>query len=176
MANTSLGVLNALGVPINIDMEQIPGGDLRQVVTLGGKSLEAAVAEVVNSAVAAGLYGVLTRRAPVGAPFVHIATASNNATSVATGARQIHAISGFNNSQGVLFVKVYDKASPPNPATDTPVWVIGSQPGGPPWCEAPPPGVAFTLGIAILIVQGSAHTDNTGVAVAGTCVVNIFKE
>lgn len=174
MANTSLAVLNALGATVQIDAEAIAGGDLRQVIVFGDKSVEAAVVAVVNGPQAAGAYGLTFRRAPLGTPFNVNAANGTNAQVVKNSAGVVHAVSGFNKASAPRYLKFYDKASTPNPASDTPVWVVGCQ-AGLPFSDAPPPGVAFTNGIAIVIVTGIAATD-TGATTLDDLVVNIFKE
>jgi hypothetical protein len=86
----------------------------------------------------------------------------------------VHLFSGFNNAAYPVFVKFFDKATAPNPASDTVVWTVSMQAGMP--CEvSPPPGVYFTAGISIAIVKGIADTNNTRVG-ASACVIDIFRE
>jgi hypothetical protein len=176
MSNQSLAVLDATGLTKNIDMESTADGDFRQPICIGGKSVVAAIAEVVNTALASGAYGLAIRRAPTGLPWHRLADGtSGDKASIKGTPGVVHHVSVFsNNPDYPVFVKFYDKASAPNPVSDTPVWVVGVQ-AGVPRDVAPPASVAFSIGIAVAIVKGIAQNDNTSVA-ASDCIVNVFWE
>jgi hypothetical protein len=100
--------------------------------------------------------------------------ATNNATSVKASAGQVYGLQVFNVTATVIYLKLYDKASAPAPASDTPVKVIpipaNTAVGGAiiKWEQ----GVQFSTGIAYAVVTGLSSTDNTAVAV-NSGVVNI---
>lgn len=99
---------------------------------------------------------------------------SNNATTVKASAGQVYAIQVFNVTATVAYLKLYNKASNPAPASDTPVKVIpipaNTSVGGVSvkWEK----GLEFTTGIAYAVVTGISSTDNTSVA-ANSGIVNI---
>jgi len=99
---------------------------------------------------------------------------SNNATTVKASAGQVYAIQVFNVTATVAYLKLYNKASNPTPASDTAVKVIpipaNTSVGGVSvkWEK----GLEFTTGIAYAVVTGISGTDNTSVA-ANSGIVNI---
>lgn len=100
-----------------------------------------------------------------------ISAASNNADTIKASAGQVYGVSVFNNAQYPVYVKLYNKASAPAPASDTPIRTIGVQAGV---CRDVPIfyGLACATGIAIAIVKGIADNDNTSVA-ASDCAVDV---
>lgn len=106
-------------------------------------------------------------------PYHLVSAATNNATSVKASAGTVYDVQCFNTNASPRYLKFYDKASTPSPATDTPVKVV-MMPGnasGAGATAAFPVGVNFTLGIAIAIVAGIGDTDNTAVG-ANDCVIS----
>lgn len=101
-----------------------------------------------------------------------ISISGNNAAVIKNFAGTVYGWTLFNAAGYKIYVKLYDKATTPNPASDTPKRTIGIQAGMP----APPldydGGLTFSSGIAMAIVQGSADSDNTAVA-AGDCIGDI---
>ena len=69
-----------------------------------------------------------------------------------------------NNSGSVRYVKIYNKATAPVPASDTPVasWNI---PAGQTWTHELEGGLSCPIGIALAITGGVADTDTTATAV-----------
>lgn len=98
-------------------------------------------------------------------PTTVASAATNNATSFKGSAGQVGAVYATNNGAAFAYVKFYDKASVPAPATDTALlkYVIGLPPGGGGQI-AIPAGLSFANGIAYAIVGGAANNDNTSVA------------
>lgn len=92
-------------------------------------------------------------------------TASNNLTSLKASAGQIYSIDVFNVAAYTVFLKLYNKASAPVVASDTPVWTIPIQAGGG-YSKTFPAGKSFATGIAYAVVKLQADTDATNV-VAG---------
>jgi len=91
-----------------------------------------------------------------------VSAASNNATSVKASAGSIGSIVACNNSAGWRYLKIYNKASAPAPATDVPIRTIGIPPGGTVDMQHAI-GLRCSLGIAIAIVAGIAANDNTAI-------------
>lgn len=87
---------------------------------------------------------------------------SNNATSVATGTKTIKYLQAFNGDTDACRLKIYDKATAPDPSTDTPLVVIMLPPAGGAWRDINSE-IVCTIGIAFLLVKGPADTDNTAV-------------
>lgn len=90
-----------------------------------------------------------------------LSEATNNATVVKNSAALLNSLSGYNLADYPCRVKLYNKATAPDPATDTPVAVVTVPPG-----DSYSPNVGryahrFTTGLSYLIVKGSADTDDT---------------
>jgi hypothetical protein len=98
--------------------------------------------------------------------------ASNNLTSVKASAGQLYTIDVFNVAAYNVFLKLYNKASAPVVASDTPVMTIPIQAGGG-YSKTWTMGLPFSTGIAYAIVKLQADTDNTNV-VAGDLTGNIL--
>jgi hypothetical protein len=105
-----------------------------------------------------------------------VSTATNNATSVKASAGQVYNVSAFNNSTNTGYLKLYNKASAPTPASDTPLQTYlipaGNGTSGAGFVLPVAKGLAFSTGIAFAIVGGIGVTDNTSVA-ANAFVVNV---
>ena len=108
-------------------------------------------------------------------PFHLVLSNTTNSTVVKSTKGQLYRITGFNKSAGAVpfHLKIYDKATAANPASDVPKIVYTF----PPDLSTPPlivpHGVAFANGIAILVTLGIADTDNTSIAAAGDGVIGI---
>ena len=108
-------------------------------------------------------------------PYQLVSAATNNATSLKATAGQVYSIQAFNNSANIAYLKFYNKASAPAPATDTPVKTIlipANSLGSGAVFDFGNLGLQFATGIAFAIVGGIAVDDNTAVA-ANETVVNI---
>ena len=110
-----------------------------------------------------------------GLSMTHLVSAnSNNATVVKNSAGQVYGIEVFNVNAAARYLKLYDKATAPNPASDTPVKTIlipGSTSGAG-VVTSFTNGLAFSNGIAFILVTGMADTDNNSVG-ANDVVVNL---
>jgi hypothetical protein len=105
-----------------------------------------------------------------------ISAASNNATVVKASAGQVYTIMAHNLNAAVRYLKFYNKATAPAPATDTPVLTLpipGNTAGAGFVLDTGGMGIVFSTGIAIAIVTGVATNDNTAVA-ANEIVVNVL--
>lgn len=100
-----------------------------------------------------------------------VALGTNNAAVIKNSAGQVYGVKAFNNTTYPVFVKLYDKATTPNPAVDVPVKTIGLQ-AGLGVADEIGFGIPFTNGIGIAIVLGISDTDNNAV-VANDCVVDV---
>jgi hypothetical protein len=92
---------------------------------------------------------------------------SNNATSLKASAGTVFGVQVFNNSANIAYLKFYNKASAPSPASDTPYKVIGipaNTSGAGSNVTFGPDGLPFSTGIAYALVGGIGDTDNTSVA------------
>ncbi len=101
-----------------------------------------------------------------------VAGASNNATVAKASAGQVYGVVVGNVAGAVRYVKLYDKATTPAPASDTPKMVVPVPAGGVVTLTFDS-GVAFGTGIAYATVTGIAGNDNTSVA-ANDLVVTVF--
>ncbi len=100
-----------------------------------------------------------------------VATASNNAGVLKASSGRLLGISAFNVAAYPVYIKFYDKASAPVPATDNPVAVFGVPANSQDLNITFPDGRLFTVGIAYAIVKLITRNDNTAL-VAGDCVAS----
>lgn len=102
-----------------------------------------------------------------------ISAATNNAQSIKGAAGQVYGIHAHNIGAAVRYLKLYNKATAPAPATDGGLLVktIPVQPGIPVVIPIPK-GLAFAAGVGMALVSGIATNDNTN-AVANEVTVNI---
>lgn len=93
-----------------------------------------------------------------------ISAASNNATSIKASAGQIYGWEIYNTNAAVRYVKLYNKASAPAPASDNALlkMVIGVPPSGRAFYYSDN-GIACSSGIGLAAVTGISDTDNTSV-------------
>jgi hypothetical protein len=111
------------------------------------------------------------------ATFRKIGAATNNADVVKAALGQVYGI----HLQSItiatpVYVKLYDKATTPAPATDTPkrtIMIPGGGTTGGRWDITFPLGITFGTGIALAIVVGIGDTDNTSLASANQHFVEI---
>lgn len=97
--------------------------------------------------------------------------ASTNATSVKASAGQLYSVTATNNSTSARYLKFYNKASAPNPASDTPVLRIMIPASGGITADYSK-GLVFGTGIAYAVVTGAGDT-NTGAVGADECQINV---
>lgn len=90
-----------------------------------------------------------------------VAAASNNAQNLKGSAAQLFGVHVFNNATYPIYVKCFNKATPPIVGTDVPAVTIGVQGGTA--RDARFQAMSFTLGLGVAIVKGIADTDNTSV-------------
>lgn len=192
--NMQLGKVDGSGnLKVNVSAGGVPAGQDNTSFTSGstqGLPL-IAVADSTNSvgAVTQGNQGVpkmTTGRqllvAPqanvIGgwSPFRVLAANTNNATNVKAGPGSVGYILAVNVTATVVFLKLYNKASTPAPATDTALLVatipIPASTSGAGVSLPVPAGIAFSTGIGFAIVANIADADNTSVA-ANCAVVNL---
>lgn len=100
--------------------------------------------------------------------------ATNNATSLKASAGQLYGASVYNNAAYPIYLKFYNKATAPAPATDTVVYEVPVQAGTERQVHSDE-GLAFATGIAYAVVKGISDTDNTSVAASDGSVDLIYK-
>ena len=173
MANSSAAT--ALGTLF--DTEQIPGGDHRQVICLGSKSVEGDVAPVL------AVYGLAVHLRPMTSGGTStdrtITTAGTNAKSIKSTAGMVFSVTIINVSatNELILAKLFDKASAPTVGTDTAVMPLAGQVGVPIQYTFPY-GREFTNGIALAILKGAtaiADTDTTATALNDAVVLVEFE-
>jgi hypothetical protein len=138
-----------------------------------------AVTAITNALPAgSGLIGdvALQPRATGGnTPYSRLSANTTNAVSIV--GTQTNLLGGWitNTNASPRYVKLYNKATAPDPASDTPVLrllIPGNANGAGGVC-AIPAGIQFSLGLAMLIVTGVGDTDATAVA-ANEIIVNLW--
>lgn len=98
------------------------------------------------------------------------AAASNNATSAKGSAGAVYKVIGF-NAGTVTYLKFYNKASAPAPASDTPIFTFYLAANTAFALDLD--GHYFSTGIAYALVTGNSDTDNTSVAAAAVLGLNV---
>lgn len=102
-----------------------------------------------------------------------LSAASNNATVVKASAGRVLAISVNNVNASARYLKLYDKATTPAPATDNALLKLVIPLAATSAVHlAFPGGVKFANGIGFALVTGISDTDNTSVS-ASEHVVNV---
>jgi hypothetical protein len=107
-----------------------------------------------------------------------LSAASNNATAIKAGAGTLGFLICFNLNAAAMYVKFYNKATAPDPASDTPVLTVlvpGGTAGAGVCVPLPPQGLAFSTGIGIAMVTGIANNNNTGVAASEVIAAYGYK-
>lgn len=91
-----------------------------------------------------------------------VAAATNNAAAIKASAGQVYGWEIYNAAAAARYVKLYNKATTPAPATDNALLkeVIGIAAGQRAFYNSEN-GIAFSSGIGIAAVTGIADTDNT---------------
>lgn len=108
-----------------------------------------------------------------GSTYSHISTHDTNLVVIKSGAGVLLGIDGFSESgANGAWIKLYDKATAPVLASDTPIARRKIIPltGGAGFIKPYPQGVAFTNGLAMAITGLIADTDTTAVASADFAV------
>lgn len=93
--------------------------------------------------------------------------ANNNATNIKATPGVVGYITASNTNANPRFVKFYNLAAAPAPASDVPVFVAlipGGVDGRGTNIPLPEVGIAFSVGISYVIVANEADNDNTSVA------------
>jgi len=91
-------------------------------------------------------------------PYTHISTASTNAIVVKASAGNVYNFIATNVSNQIKYVKFYDKATTPNPTTDSADYIIPLQNGQ---------TIALALGVSPFIFHNGISFANTTSASGG---------
>lgn len=100
-------------------------------------------------------------------PYHLITAASNNLVSVKGSAGLLYGLSVSNNSASAIFFKLYNKATAPVVASDTPVRTI-QVPANSTVITAFPLGMGFSSGIAYACTGAIPDADATNITIAGS--------
>jgi hypothetical protein len=113
-----------------------------------------------------------------GSSFRLNSAASNNATSVKASAGTLYSLFAVNLNAAVRYVKFYNKASAPAPATDNSlllaVFPIPASTTGAGFSINLDPGIDFSTGIAYAVVTDASDTGNTSVAANEIFLVGVY--
>jgi hypothetical protein len=103
-----------------------------------------------------------------------VAAATNNATSLKATSGAIYRVHIYSAATYPVYVKFWNKASAPAPASDSALLVctVGCQAGQTRDYIPDDGGISFSTGIGYAVVKGMADNDNVAVA-ASDCVVQI---
>lgn len=107
-------------------------------------------------------------------PFHALSAASNNSTSLKGSAGLLYGYSISNTTASIRWVKFYNKASAPAPATDTVVWAE-QIPANATVIATFPEGMGFATGIAFAAVANASDTDNTSIGAADLSIDIRYK-
>jgi len=105
-------------------------------------------------------------------PSAYLAAATINATVVNAGPTLLSAWFIRNLAAANRFVKLYDKATAPDPTTDVPAAIFGLPTSGFS-DECVPEGIFFKNGLSFVMVTGAVNTDKT-VCAANDVILNLF--
>lgn len=148
--------------PVQMNVNVAQWGGLEATTSEGLILVGVDVSGGINVATIGGLNPVAGDTA-----FTKVATGTNyDRTVVVVGAGVLTALQASNINAAPAYIKLYDLAVVPNPATHTPfatLLIPGSTAGGINDLKVGK-GRAFTAGLAYVIVTGAAVTDTTGVA------------
>lgn len=132
------------------------------------------ISQILSSGVQAQQFGTWSLGASTSGgtnDFHLVSAASNNATNIKNSAGQVYGYEIYNTNAAVRFVKLYNKSSAPNPASDSPFRTIAVPAGGRAHFHSTT-GLALGNGISLATVTGISDTDNTSVG-AGDLVIDI---
>jgi hypothetical protein len=101
-----------------------------------------------------------------------LASADTNLATPKASAGQLYGWYVYNNSASAKFLKIYNKASNPTLASDTPVLTI-PVPATSKTEIAIPSGIALSAGLAIAATGAVGDTDTTALA-ANDLIINLF--
>lgn len=109
------------------------------------------------------------------ATFFHLpsAAASTNATLIKATSGRVAAITAYNASAAVRYLKLYNKASAPTVGTDTPVLTFAIGPAQQFNLAVMGVGIYFATGIAYALTTGSADSDTGALTAADVVGLNI---
>lgn len=107
-------------------------------------------------------------------PYHLKAAATTNLTSLKSSPGQIYSIQAFNAAATTKYLKLYDKATAPAPASDTPINVYPLEAGKMTTINFFQ-GKEFAVGIAFSITGGVGNTDTTALA-ANDVILNMEYE
>lgn len=161
MADSNIPVV--LGDPARIDTRTV-GTDHRQVVVLGDPTTNANVATVdASGRMTVNVFGTVTTTAVTPTAHFRNSTADTNLVNVKTTAGTVFNLTASNTGAGVAWVKLYNKATAPVLASDTPVLIVPVPAGGFVNLPFEAVGLRFGTGIAHAITGLGADTDATAV-------------
>ncbi len=103
-----------------------------------------------------------------------VSAASNNANNIKNAGGKVYGYDIYNTNAAVRYVKLYNKATAPAPATDNALLIrtIGIPPNGTKALHIAAGMAGFVNGIGLATTTGSSDTDNTSVA-AGDLIIEI---
>ncbi len=103
-----------------------------------------------------------------------VSAATNNATNIKNAGGKVYGYDIYNTNAAVRYVKLYNKATAPAPATDNALLIrtIGIPPSGKAVLHIAAGLAGFTNGIGLATTTGSSDTDNTSVG-AGDLIIEI---
>lgn len=99
--------------------------------------------------------------------------ATNNATLVKATPGTLRQIIAYNSTAAVIYLKIFNKATAPDPAADVPLLTLVIPPTGGFVGDA---SAQFTAGIGIALVTGAADLNNTAVGAAAILGLNVLYD
>lgn len=100
------------------------------------------------------------------------AAASTNATVAKASAGDIHRVTGYNDSAGLRYLKLYNKATAPTVGTDTPILTLALEAHSAFNIEIG--GYYCSAGIAYALTTGAADADTAAVTAADIVGLNVL--
>lgn len=102
---------------------------------------------------------------------------TTNATVAKASMGDLFAITGYNTTAAVVYLKIYNKASAPTVGTDTPVLTIAIPPNAPVPANCMGTGpLYFSTGIAYALTGAAADSDTTAVTAGAIVGLNLIYQ
>lgn len=173
-AVTATGALSALAAYdavvagtryVRARLTAITTGAVSVTIATTTSQIDPTPAVPTHAVTSSGTWNVVPSKATTGglSRYLVVSAATNNAAVVKATAGTLYAVHLTNTGAATRYVKFYQKATAPAPATDTAVLVFAIPAGQQLRVGLADLGDSFTTGIGIAIVAGAAGTDNTAI-------------
>lgn len=177
MAHTTVKVAPD-GSGSDVDFQTLDTAALRQTMTVSDATVSASDSRVLNADAATSDFGLVVRPVFTGTtPYSALLQNTNNAAVVKASAGRLFSLHIHNRTATdyEFFVKIYDKATTPAPATDTALIKLrfNCLAGRDTHIRFSDRGVAFASGIGVAVTKLVADNDNTSLTAVNDGILNM---